>query len=116
MCLWYRMKRMEGEKYKEWIKHSEINPTEEEVNEEIPKKNVNIDGTSLFVNLNENAESEAALRKIMSDSLKDHGDGVAFKVMSKKQIGIYFRNLDETKKAEEALLEVLRNREKVTRI
>ena len=55
--------------------------------DEIPKKDVKMDGTSLFVNLNENAESEAVLKKIMSDSLKDHS-GATFKVMSKKQIGI----------------------------
>ena len=108
LCLWYRLKRREGEKYEEWIKHSEINPTMEEVNEEAPKKNVKIDGTSFFVNLKEDTESEAALRKSMSDSLKDHGDRVTFKVMSKKQIGIYFQNLEETKNAEEALLEVLK--------
>ena len=94
LCLWYRLKRREGEKYEEWIKQSEIDPTMEEVNEEAPNKNVKIDGTSFFVNLNEDAESEATLRKNKSDSLKDHGDRVTFKVMSKKQIGIYFQNLE----------------------
>ena len=52
----------------------------------------------------------------MSDSLKEHGDKVTFKVLSKKHIGIYFQNLEETKNAEEALLEVLKGRAKVTRI
>ena len=116
LCLMYRMKRKEGDKYEEWIKHSEVDPTEEEMIDEIPKKDVKMDGTSMFVNLNENVESEAVLKKTMFNSLKDHNGEATFKVMLKKQIGIYFQNLNVSKNAEEALMDILKNRARITRI
>ena len=48
LCLWYRMKRKEVEKYEEWINYSEVDHTEEEVIDEIPKNDVKMDRTSLF--------------------------------------------------------------------
>ena len=84
LCLMYRLKRKEGDQYEEWVKHSEVDPTDEEKMDEIPKKDVKVDGTSLFVILNENAESEAVLKKMMSNSLKNHKGEATFKVMSKK--------------------------------
>ena len=80
------------------------------------KKDLKIDGTSLFINLNEDAESEATLRRHMTDSLKEHSNKATFKVMSRKQIGIYFQDIEETKNAENALLGSLKGLAKVTRI
>ena len=106
----------EGEVRDEWTKYSEINPTEEEVREEEPKKGLKIDGKSLFINLNMNAESEAILEKLMIDCLKGHGKEATYKAMSKKQIGIFFKDLVETKNAKVALLEALKGHAQVTRI
>ena len=48
--------------------------------------------------------------------LKDYRNKATYKVMSKKQIGIYFQELQETKNAETALLEELKDNAQVTRI
>ena len=53
---------------------------------------------------------------MMSDALKNHKGEATFIAMSKKQIGIYFHVLNESKNAEEALIDILKNRARVTRI
>ena len=116
LCLWYRLNKKEGKARDGWTKYSQIDPTEDEETEEKPKKGPKIDGKSLFINLNVDAESETILEKSMIAVLKDYGNKATYKVMSRKQIGIYFQELEETKNAETALLEELKDNAQVTRI
>ena len=52
----------------------------------------------------------------MTDALKEHDNKATYKVMSRRQIRIYFQDLKETKEAEIALLDGLKGYAKVIRI
>ena len=52
----------------------------------------------------------------MIEVLKDYGRKATYKVIYKRQIGIFFQDIGETKSAEAALLEELKEDTQVIRV
>ena len=79
-------------------------------------RKVKADSKSIFIVFNAEAYSEAPIKNMMLDSLKNTNKEANFKTILKKQIRIFFLNLEMFKEVEEALDKVMKGRTSIMRI